>query len=119
MIAREEREYALADRIVVLSSFARNSFFARGRGRGSTSNAPFRSRDSAVSCLARSNHRQVYERIESGRPLEVLTVGSFTARKGCLDLGSIAAALGTACRFQFVGDLPSELKPYGNLRAGA
>src|SRR5207249_261590 len=29
-IAREEREYALADRIIVLSSFARDTFIAEG-----------------------------------------------------------------------------------------
>ena len=39
----------------------------------------------------------------------MLTVGSFTARKGGFDLVSIAAALAPDVKFQFVGDLSGEL----------
>jgi glycosyltransferase involved in cell wall biosynthesis len=109
MIAREEREYSRADKIVVLSSFSLNSFTERGFGVDRLMLLPLgvesrRFRASAEAIAARCR------RIASGRPLEVLTVGSFTARKGCLDLSIIAAALTPRVQFRFVGDLPKELQ---------
>lgn len=103
MVAREEREYALADKIVVLSSFAQNSFEQQGVGLEKLWLIPlgvdvsrFRPQDGA----ARG------ERILSGAPLHVLMVGSFTARKGGLDFIEVARKLKGVARFRFVGDTP-------------
>ncbi|MDB6139498.1 MAG: glycosyltransferase, partial [Verrucomicrobiaceae bacterium] len=48
------------------------------------------------------------ERVLSGAPLRVLMVGSFSYRKGILDLKAIAGRLGTRFVFRFVGDVPAE-----------
>ncbi len=85
MIARERREYALADRVVVLSSFARDSFLRRGV-------PPER-----VVCLPLGVDVRAFQpspadisariaRIRSGRPLRALYVGTLSMRKGLLDL---------------------------------
>jgi glycosyltransferase involved in cell wall biosynthesis len=117
MIAREEREYALADRIVVLSSFAQSTFLEEGVGadrvillRPGVETRRFRAsaEEIAARCL----------RIASGQPLEVLTVGSFTARKGGFDLVSIATALAPDVRFQFVGDFSGELNALEKSNSG-
>ena len=102
---------------MVLSSFAQSSFIEEGVGADRV--IPIclgvqtrRFRASAETIAAR------YRRIASGRPLEVLTVGSFTARKGGFDLVSIAAALAPDVKFQFVGDLSGELNALRKSRSG-
>jgi glycosyltransferase involved in cell wall biosynthesis len=117
MIAREEREYALADKIVVLSSFAQSSFIKEGVAADrvfplclGVETRCFRA--SAEIIAARCS------RIARGQPLEVLTVGSFTARKGSFDLARIAAALAPRIRFRFVGDLSRELNTLRKLASG-
>lgn len=108
-VEREEREYGLADRIVVVSSFARESFIQHEVGPDrlmlhllGVENDSFRAEPQAIEARC--------ARILSGRPLKVLTVGSFTARKGGSDLASIATVLSPSMNFQFVGDLPDELR---------
>jgi glycosyltransferase involved in cell wall biosynthesis len=108
MMDRERREYALADKIVVLSSFARRSFIEEGFGddrlillRPGVEKGHFGATAKAITARCK--------RIENGQPLRVLTVGSFTARKGGLDLLRIAEALAQSFRFEFVGDDAGEL----------
>jgi glycosyltransferase involved in cell wall biosynthesis len=110
MIAREEREYELADRIVVLSTFARNSFLAEGVNRAKLCLLPLGTRTDAF-----RPHSDVVEarcrRILSGQPLRVLYVGALSFRKGMWDMAAILRSLGeNAFRFRFVGPATPELK---------
>jgi glycosyltransferase involved in cell wall biosynthesis len=102
MIAREEREYALADCIVTLSRFATDSFLGRGVPAGRLLLNPlgvdlacFRPTIDAIEARER--------RILSGAPLKVLNVGTLSAQKGTFDLARIAAELHGRVDFTFVG----------------
>jgi glycosyltransferase involved in cell wall biosynthesis len=110
IIAREEREYALADRVVVLSSFARESFVTEGIAPGrlrllllGANLDRFRPSPAVVDARI--------QRILAGEPLRVLYVGSLSYRKGLLDLAHIARALSpSGFRFQLVGPQPAETR---------
>ncbi len=104
IVEREQREYALADRIVVLSSFARDSFVQHGVSEEKLWLTPL-----GVDVSRFRPHDNVFrsERILSGAPLRVLMVGSFSAQKGALDFIEIASKLGERARFRFVGDIPN------------
>lgn len=98
-ILREEREYALADRIVVLSTFAHASFTAQGVPPDKLSLLPlgarletFRPGPAIVEARC--------ERIASGAPLRVLYVGALSFRKGLWDLAAILRRF-TGAEFQF------------------
>lgn len=109
IVAREEREYVLADLVVVLSTFARRSFEAWSPqpkkicvNHLGSQNALFRPKPEVT--VRRC------ERILGGSPLSVLTVGTFSLRKGALDLVIIAQALRQTCNFRFVGSIGSDAK---------
>jgi glycosyltransferase involved in cell wall biosynthesis len=110
MIAREEREYAFADAIRVLSSFARDTFIEQGIDAGKVKLvlsgvqlATFRPSEDAIA--------QRIERIRSGAPLRVLNVGTFAFRKGVWDAAAIVRALGTErFQFRFVGPVATEAR---------
>jgi glycosyltransferase involved in cell wall biosynthesis len=103
MIAREEREYALADKIVVISSFAQTTFRNEGvpaeRVKMIAAGAPlerFRATQEVI--------EQRCERILSGMPLRVLNVGTVCFRKGILDYQQVIEALSErGFEFTFVG----------------
>jgi glycosyltransferase involved in cell wall biosynthesis len=102
MIAREEREYALADCVFVLSRFAYDSFLSRDFPAGRVLLHPLGVdlalfRPTAGAIEARE------QRILSGAPLKVLNVGTLNARKGTYDLLRIAAELKGRIDFTFVG----------------
>ena len=110
IIAREEREYALADRILVLSTFAKNSFASEGV-------AP-----SKLSMLALGARLDQFRpapdvvearcaRILSGEPLRVLFVGGVSFQKGILDMAAILHR-SESRRFQFrlVGPVSAEAR---------
>jgi glycosyltransferase involved in cell wall biosynthesis len=106
-VAREKEEYELADAILVLSTFAFHSFVEAGI-------PPEKLRLLSLGSDVR-HFRPAHDivearlrRIRSGQPLRVLTVGSFTFRKGALDLRAAAARGQSSCEFRFVGDLPAE-----------
>lgn len=109
MIDREMREYELADLIIVCSSFARKSFEDEGV-----------SADKLYVLLLGTELERFYpktelvtercRRILNGEPLRVLTVGTFSYRKGAMDLVDIARRAGDRFRFTFVGDTPSETR---------
>jgi glycosyltransferase involved in cell wall biosynthesis len=107
MIGREQREYELADVVFVLSSFAHRSFVEQGFPADKLRLLPlgsqlevFRPKPDVI--------EQRCERILSGQPLRVLTVGTFSFRKGSLDLAQIAQGAGPNFHFRFVGDQPEE-----------
>ena len=107
MIEREEREYGLADSIFVLSNFARDSFIKHkiqpNRIMVNPLGVNITQFQADVDTLAARR-----KRILSGDPLRVLTVGTFSYRKGARDLVDIARNLNHLMSFQFVGDFPSE-----------
>jgi glycosyltransferase involved in cell wall biosynthesis len=109
IIAREEREYALADRIVVLSSFAYESFVSEGVPSDKlcllplgTSLAAFRPAPYVVEARC--------QRILSDEPLRVLYVGALSFQKGMWDMEVVLHSLGRdRFRFRFVGPMTSEV----------
>jgi glycosyltransferase involved in cell wall biosynthesis len=106
-IDREEREYALAERIVTLSTFSHLTFLDRGLPAdkvillvSAVDTARFRPSDEVI--------EERIRRIERGEPLRVLTVGTFSFRKGAYDVVEVADALQGRMQFRFVGDVPAE-----------
>jgi glycosyltransferase involved in cell wall biosynthesis len=107
IIAREEREYQLADIIIVLSSFAASSFIQQGIAPEKLRTMPlgaqlsvFRPHETVIT--------QRCQRISSGQPLKVLMVGTFSLRKGAIDWVEIAKNAGANFQFQFVGAIASD-----------
>ncbi|KAB2850828.1 MAG: glycosyltransferase family 4 protein [Hyphomicrobiaceae bacterium] len=107
MIAREEKEYLLADCILVLSSFAFNSFVEQGVDRRRLLLNPLGVNLSQFSPEADVIEARV-KRVMSGEPLRVLNVGTFSFRKGAADLVHVAQALESKIELRFVGDRPKE-----------
>jgi glycosyltransferase involved in cell wall biosynthesis len=100
MVARERREYALADHILVLSTFSRTSFEEAGVPAGRLSLLrlgvrvdDFRPRADIVAARQR--------RILAGEPLRVLYVGALSYQKGMLDVVETIRALAATGGFQF------------------
>jgi glycosyltransferase involved in cell wall biosynthesis len=107
MVSREEREYAMARRVITLSSFAKRSFVEQC--------VPLEKVTLLLSAVDVSRFRPDQEiirarsdRIKDGSPLRVLTVGSFSLRKGAYDLVEIAKGLAGCMHFRFVGDISAE-----------
>lgn len=110
MIAREEREYTLADRIIVLSRFAWDSFVAQGVSPERLRWLPLGSelskfRPPASVATARC------QRIRASHQLRVLYVGALSWQKGTWDLAQIAAALPRDdFHLRVVGPVTSEVR---------
>jgi glycosyltransferase involved in cell wall biosynthesis len=107
MISREEREYAMARRVITLSSFARRSFVEQSVPSEKVTLLP-----SAVDVSGFRPDREILrarlDRIGNGSPLRVLTVGSFSLRKGAYDLVEIAKGMAGCMQFRFIGDVSAE-----------
>jgi glycosyltransferase involved in cell wall biosynthesis len=108
-IAREEREYAKADVIFVLSEFARRSFLEHGINADKLRLLPLGSSVARFRPRAETIEQRSC-RILSGTPLRILNVGSFSFRKGALDIAQIAQTMHPRCQFRVVGDLPFETR---------
>lgn len=109
IVAREEREYELADVILVPSRFARASF-AGLPGDGKVISIALagdagRWRPDPAVVAAR------VERLRSGAPLHVLFAGSISYRKGMHDMKDVVAELGRTMEFRFVGKVLPECAP--------
>ena len=108
MVAREQREYAMVDRIAVLSSFAERSFEAEGVSRDRLRLLPlgvdvdaFKAPPEVIDARRR--------RIRDGAPLNVLFAGAVSYRKGLQDLADAIAALpGDTFRFTLAGEITRE-----------
>ncbi|HYE94767.1 MAG TPA: glycosyltransferase family 4 protein [Rubricoccaceae bacterium] len=110
MIGREEREYALSERILVLSSFARRTFMEEGEPAEKVRVYPLAARLDQFHASA-----EVVEarraRIRSGAPLRVLYVGALSFQKGLRDLLDMARCLpGDRFIFRCVGPLAPEVR---------
>lgn len=108
IIAREQREYAMADYVFVLSSFAYRTFVEEGYPTQKLRSLPL-----GAEVKAFRPNREIVEarcqRILSGDPLRVLYVGTLSLRKGIWDIEQIAESLnGRNFVFRFVGPLASE-----------
>lgn len=110
IVAREEREYALADIIHVLSTFAHGSFTAQGVDperlfvlRLGVKTSAFRAAPDVIRSRA--------QRILRGEPLRILNVGTFSYQKGAVDWAEIVRQLPSA-RFcvRFVGPIAYETR---------
>ncbi len=119
MISREEREYDLADIILVPSGFVSQSF----SDEGVPSNKVFTIHlgvESKKFRPAPAEHEARCDRILSGAPLQILNVGTFSFRKGMWDLARAIKTLhDLAFQFRFIGpvnpeaaDLVSNLQPF-------
>lgn len=118
IIAREEREYALADAIVVLSGFARDSFAVSGVAEKvrmiplGVSVEDFRPTPETIDARVR--------RITGGAKLRVLYVGTKSFRKGIVDLAKIADGLDGRFELRCVGaEEPHAAKLLHGLRGKA
>jgi glycosyltransferase involved in cell wall biosynthesis len=107
--AREEREYEVADKIVVLSTFAYRSFLEQGVDPDKlrllqlgTRAKAFRPAPEVIEARCR--------RILSGDPLRVLYVGTLSMRKGFLDVLKVVRTLAPTFSFRFVGPVMAEVK---------
>jgi glycosyltransferase involved in cell wall biosynthesis len=116
IIAREEREYDLATRVIVPSGFARESFIQRGlasekvavvnlslRARG------FEAGDDII--------EQRVQRLRSGAPLRVLYTGMLSYRKGMYDMSAVLRALATRMTFRLVGPVLPECADFARAAA--
>jgi glycosyltransferase involved in cell wall biosynthesis len=108
MIAREEREYALADAIRVLSTFAYDAFVAEG-----ISASKLRLIVSGVETGAfrasKTDLELRRQRVTAGAPLRVLNVGTFSFRKGVWDTAAVIDAVDPLrFEFRFVGTVADE-----------
>jgi glycosyltransferase involved in cell wall biosynthesis len=106
IINREEREYELADIIVLLSHFASRTFVEIKPEFVEKIRVNSLGVDVAQFLASPGDVISREKRILSGEPLKVLTVGSFSYRKGMLDLIEVAKNLSGRVNFRFVGDLP-------------
>jgi glycosyltransferase involved in cell wall biosynthesis len=91
IIAREEREYRLAEKIIVLSTFAVNSFVTQGVPRSKLALLPLGASVEAFRASPDAMHAR-RARILSGKPLRVLYVGALSFRKGLWDMANVLEA---------------------------
>jgi glycosyltransferase involved in cell wall biosynthesis len=109
-IAREEREYALADQIVVLSRFSYDSFVDEGVPAEKlrimlpgVQHSSFRATPQMVEARCR--------RILAGEPLRVINIGTASLRKGMWDMVAVIQALRRSrFEFRFVGPVTVEMR---------
>lgn len=119
-IRREEREYELADQILVLSQFALKSFLDEGVAPHKVRVMPLGARLTQFRPPRETVEARV-ERISSGAPLRVLYVGAVSFQKGMWDLAETMAALrGGPFEFRLVGPISHEVSSIASsLRDGA
>jgi len=111
IIAREEREYAAADYVVVPARFCRDSFVRQGVPEEKLLLLPF-GVDTRKFTLSEEMIERRCRRILSGAPLTVLTTGQVSFRKGLYDYAKIAARLDGRFRFRWIGFVREEAKNF-------
>jgi glycosyltransferase involved in cell wall biosynthesis len=117
MIDREKREYNAADLVFVLSGFAYNSFLEQGYPKHKLRVIPLGSKQSLFR-LSKAGLEARYSRIRAGDKLRVLSVGTFSYRKGVRDLVEIARQCGPNFEFVFVGSVAGEARALRSEAAG-
>jgi glycosyltransferase involved in cell wall biosynthesis len=118
MVAREEREYELADAIQVLGSFPHRSFVERGVDQRKL----YMVRLGVDVRAFRASPAQVQARqarLRSGEPLHILNVGTFSLRKGAHDFLELLRQLDPArFRWRFVGAIAADARGYAQAARG-
>ena len=111
IMAREEREYELAHRVIVPSDFARRTFLERGAApaRVAVINLAWRARGFEADAPV---IQQRVQRLHSGAPLRVLYTGMLSLRKGMHDLRAVLNALGHQMEFRLVGPVLDECRDF-------
>jgi glycosyltransferase involved in cell wall biosynthesis len=107
MVAREEREYQHADLIITLSQFARNSFLAEGLPASKVVLIPLGVQPETFQA-APADAAARAARIRAGGRLRVLTVGTFSLRKGAVDYVEVARRMRDRVAFVFRGDVGAD-----------
>lgn len=102
IIEREEREYAAADYIMVVSRFCYDTFLRRGVSPEKLLLLPLGVNARAFALSEEMIERRC-RRILSGAPLTVLTTGQVSLRKGLYDFSRIATALNGRVHFRWIG----------------
>jgi glycosyltransferase involved in cell wall biosynthesis len=107
IVAREEREYELADMIEVLSPCAFASFLRAGVAREKLDVRPL-----GVDVAAFRPTRHVIEarlgRLSYGEPLRVICAGNFSRQKGARCWREMLERTNLAAEFRFVGSIASD-----------
>lgn len=109
IIEREEREYASADYIVVISRFCYDSFVRQGVPAEKLLLLPLGVDTLAFRALEETLEQRC-RRILSGAALTVLTTGQVSFRKGLYDFAKIAAACDGRMRFRWIGAVRDEAR---------
>lgn len=104
MIRREIEEYRRSDRIVTLSSYARDSFLTRGYSKDKVMMMPLGSNVKQFRPEREIVDRRI-ERMRSGKKLTVLYTGNVSLQKGVIDLIDTARACAGRLHFQVVGNI--------------
>ncbi len=108
IVARERREYALADRVHVLGGFSYRSFLEEGfpAERLVRIELGFDTKTFRATAEVREARRA---RLSAGAPLRVLNVGTFCLRKGALDFAAAIRRLDPGrFEFRFVGPVAAD-----------
>jgi glycosyltransferase involved in cell wall biosynthesis len=109
-IAQEEKEYRLADRVVVLSAFALNSFLAQGFSRSRLRCLPLGASMNAFRPTTEVAQAR-RARILRGLPLQVLYTGAISMQKGFWDLTAVARRIDRErFRIRCVGTITPEAR---------
>lgn len=111
MVAREEREYLLAWRIVVLSRFAEESFRRAGVPAARVRRLSLGTRRATFRPAPEVIERRC-QRLLRGEPLQVLYLGALSFRKGLWDLLAVSRGLPReSFRLRCVGPVLAEGRP--------
>lgn len=108
IMQREQREYELADGVMVLSTFSRDSFLRAGipAEKVHLMVSAVNVSEFAASDVARKAR---CERLRADQPLRLLMVGTFSYRKGALEAAALARQLpAEQFVFRFVGTIAPE-----------
>lgn len=118
IMRREEMEYGLADGVIVLSSFSRDTFLHAGVAADKVHLMISAVNASEFSACEVAREARL-QRLSSIEPLRVLSVGTFSFRKGALDLAEMVRRLSSdGFVFRFVGTVAPEAEELARSLAG-
>ncbi len=109
IVAREQREYKLADVIVLLSTFAMKSFIDEGVDPGKLHMLPLGVNVEAFRPTPDALQERL-RRIRSGQKLRVLYVGALSFQKGLWDMDQIVRQGRGDFDFRFIGSITKECR---------
>jgi glycosyltransferase involved in cell wall biosynthesis len=108
IMQREQSEYELADGVIVLSSFSRETFLQAGVPADKVHLMVSAVNVSEFTATEAAREARI-ERLYSNQPVRVLSVGTFSFRKGALDFAEMVQRLSLeGFVFRFVGTVAPE-----------